>query len=239
MNVFYHKFTLNGYPHKIQHSDWFAGKLVGLAIVKYLNIKINIYVTHLHANYSVESLIHNQSRYLSDEYLPHRLAQLYELGQFITQTCESAHMSLLLGDLNTCDYETGYKMLRHHSSMLDAFREKQNFNKSLEDLPDLGSTCHVKSNVYGQTCSEIKSAFPNGIRIDYILFRSKNGNFIYIDNRIKIIKVNYSIFTIYQDVDVKCLSCKNCFGRIEGKNLNYSDHEGVQAEFEIKSKNFL
>ncbi len=32
------------------------------------------------------------------------------------------------------------------------------------------------------------------------------------------------------------MSCKTCFGKIESLNLNYSDHEGVCAEFELKSK---
>jgi hypothetical protein len=37
------------------------------------------------------------------------------------------------------------------------------------------------------------------------------------------------------EIDVKCVSCKTCFGKIEALNLNYSDHEGVCAEFELKS----
>ncbi len=38
-----------------------------------------------------------------------------------------------------------------------------------------GSTCHSKSNVYGQPCDAIKTAFPNGIRIDYVLYKNKRG----------------------------------------------------------------
>jgi hypothetical protein len=34
-------------------------------------------------------------------------------------------MTLLLGDLNTCDYELGYRLLRQHTELLDAFREKE------------------------------------------------------------------------------------------------------------------
>lgn len=80
-------------------------------------------------------------------------------------------MSLLLGDLNTCDNEVGYKMLRHQASLLDAFKEKQNFEKDEQD----GSTCYAKSNIYGQTTKALKSAFPDGVRIDYILYGYKNG----------------------------------------------------------------
>jgi hypothetical protein len=53
------------------------------------------------------------------------MAQLFDLGQFITQTSDPAHMSLLLGDLNTCDNEIGFKMLRFHADLLDAYEERE------------------------------------------------------------------------------------------------------------------
>ena len=118
--MFYHKFSLNGYIHNLHHSDWYAGKLVGLAIIKYHNLNLNVYVTHLHANYSDNYDVNE----FSDIYLAHRVSQLYELGQFIKQTSDSGDMSILLGDLNTCDNENGYKLLRVHSDLLDAYRER-------------------------------------------------------------------------------------------------------------------
>ena len=42
-----YKFSLNGYMHNIHHGDWFGGKLVGLVTIKYHNININLYVTHV------------------------------------------------------------------------------------------------------------------------------------------------------------------------------------------------
>jgi hypothetical protein len=90
-------------------------------MIKYNDLKLNVYVTHLHANYSVKY----EDNEFSDIYLAHRVSQLYELGQFIRQTSDSADMSILLGDLNTCDYENGYKLLRCHSHLLDAFKERQ------------------------------------------------------------------------------------------------------------------
>lgn len=110
----------------------------------------------------------------ADEYLAHRTSQLFELSQFIAQTSCSADMTLLLGDLNTCDFEKGYKLLRHHTNLLDAFKEKPDASKNETSFFE---TCHSKTNVYGQTSSAIRAAFPNGIRIDYILYRFRNGIF--------------------------------------------------------------
>jgi hypothetical protein len=71
----------------------------------------------LHANYSARDI-------KSDTHLPHRYAQLFELAQFVKFTSDSAHMSILMGDLNTSDYEIGYKILTDGSKMIDAFKEK-------------------------------------------------------------------------------------------------------------------
>lgn len=41
-------------------------------------------------------------------------------------------------------------------------------------------------------------------------------------------------------MSVHCLKHELCFGRIPDRNINYSDHEGVSAEFAImKSENGL
>lgn len=43
----FHKWSLNGYVHKIHHGDWFGGKGVGLCKIKIHNININIYTAHV------------------------------------------------------------------------------------------------------------------------------------------------------------------------------------------------
>lgn len=58
----------------------------------------------------------------------------------------------------------------------------------------------------------VRKAFPDGLRIDYIMFK-------------------YS-----KTLSLKCLVCKTCFGKIGSTDLNYSDHEGVRAEFEITQR---
>ena len=53
------------------------------------------------------------------------MTQLFELSQFVSFTSENSHISLILGDLNTQEYESGFKVLLCNSNLLDAFREKQ------------------------------------------------------------------------------------------------------------------
>ena len=46
-DVFHHMFTLNGYPHKIAHGDWYAGKCCGLVKIRYHSVSVNVYITHV------------------------------------------------------------------------------------------------------------------------------------------------------------------------------------------------
>ena len=46
-DVMFHKWSLNGYVHKIHHGDWFGGKGVGLCRLQIHNMNINVYITHV------------------------------------------------------------------------------------------------------------------------------------------------------------------------------------------------
>ena len=74
----------------------------------------------LHANYSRNYFVDE----FSDEYIAHRMVQLYEMGQFIQKNSHAADISFLLGDLNTNEFEHGFGMLMHQTNLLDAFKEK-------------------------------------------------------------------------------------------------------------------
>jgi hypothetical protein len=82
-------------------------------------------------------------------------------------TNRGADFTLVMGDLNTRDFEKGYKLLRSHSNLLDAYRERPSI---LDEPLELGITCNAKSNVYSS------NANPNdAARIDYILYKNQNG----------------------------------------------------------------
>ncbi|NXY00262.1 NSMA phosphodiesterase, partial [Centropus bengalensis] len=154
LDTLLYQYSLNGYPYMLQHGDWFCGKSVGLVIIKISGIIFNVYVTHLHAEYSREK----------DAYLPHRLVQAWELAQFIRHTSKAADVVLLGGDLNMHPEDVGVRLLRGWAGLQDAFTEATRFEG-----------CEGGCTLIPNNCFTVKSEllpFPLGIRIDYILYKA-------------------------------------------------------------------
>ncbi len=135
IGVHEHQYTLNGrrnsiysnkfeiflgFPHKIQHGDYFAGKLIGLCKILINGHIVNVYNTHLHANY------HHEIR--KDIYLGHRICQAYELIQFIesTSSADTTDFTILLGDLNLRTDDLGFELIRGILQLHDCFLERIN-----------------------------------------------------------------------------------------------------------------
>ncbi|KAK4005005.1 Neutral sphingomyelinase [Daphnia magna] len=156
IDVFFHAWSLNGYIHKIQHGDWFGGKGVGLCTVIYHGLKINLYVTHLHAEYNPSS----------DEYHAHRVVQAFETSQMIRYTRNKADVCILGGDLNTEPGSLAYRLICDHTSLQDLYLAT--------GKPDSeGTTSETSVNSY--TAIESLYACPNGKRIDFIMGSSREG----------------------------------------------------------------
>ncbi|XP_015432024.1 PREDICTED: putative neutral sphingomyelinase isoform X2 [Dufourea novaeangliae] len=148
LDVVFHKWPLNGYVHKIHHGDWFGGKGVGLCRLKVQGLNVNVYIAHLHAEYSR----HN------DEYLAHRVLQAFDTAQFIRMTSGSADSAILGGDLNAEPQDLAYKIMCGVAGLADAC------SNSLSNL----GTNECANNSY--TSSKLASTFPAGKRIDHILY---------------------------------------------------------------------
>ena len=110
----------SGFPHKIQHGDYFAGKLIGLCKILIDGRVVNVYNTHLHANY------HHVKP--SDIYLGHRVCQAYELIQFIesTSAADTTYLTILLGDLNLTTDDLGFQLIRGILQLHDCFIDRVN-----------------------------------------------------------------------------------------------------------------
>ncbi|XP_026326469.1 putative neutral sphingomyelinase [Hyposmocoma kahamanoa] len=159
-DVFFHQWPLNGYIHKIHHGDWFGGKGVGLCRLKCNDVMINVYCTHLHAEYHED-----------DIYLAHRMLQAYSTAEFVKLTTPSADMSILAGDLNTAPGELSYRMITQLSSLMDPFDMKcEATDPSIKK--ELG-TCDTANNSYSD--SKNTKLSPEGKRIDHILFKTKDN----------------------------------------------------------------
>ena len=81
---------------------------------------INIYNTHLHANY------HHVIP--KDIYLGHRICQAYELIQFIesTSSADTTDLIILLGDLNLANDDLGFKLIKGNLQLNDSFLQRIN-----------------------------------------------------------------------------------------------------------------
>ncbi|CAF1149574.1 unnamed protein product [Rotaria magnacalcarata] len=166
IGVYEHRYSLNGFPHKIQHGDYFAGKLIGLCKILINGHVVNVYNTHLHANY------HHVIP--KDIYLGHRVCQAYELIQFIesTSAADTTHLTILLGDLNLRTEDLGFQLIRGILQLHDSFLER--INKDIYDptVGNNGLTCDLLDNPY-VTPYQLQG---EGERIDYILYRARNDN---------------------------------------------------------------
>ena len=131
-----HQFTLNGksffssfppsiesfegFPHKIHHGDYFAGKSIGLCKILINGLRVNVYTTHLHANY--------HKKIPEDIYLGHRVCQSYEMVQFIESTSngDTVDLTVLLGDLNLQPDDLGLQLIQGVLKLNNAFDDRVN-----------------------------------------------------------------------------------------------------------------
>lgn len=154
--VFFHKWSVNGYIHKIQHGDWFGGKGVGLCCLKINGFKVNIYSAHLHAEYNRAS----------DEYMAHRVLQAYDTAQFIQLTSACADSVILAGDLNTEPGDLAYRILTNITGLSDAYLEAG-------ECDEIAATNEDYKNSYSSGKS-IKDKIP-GKRIDYVMYHGNTN----------------------------------------------------------------
>uniref|UniRef100_A0A8C6IHK9 Sphingomyelin phosphodiesterase 2 n=1 Tax=Mus spicilegus TaxID=10103 RepID=A0A8C6IHK9_MUSSI len=152
--IFQHVYSLNGYPYMFHHGDWFCGKSVGLLVLRLSGLVLNAYVTHLHAEYSRQK----------DIYFAHRVAQAWELAQFIHHTSKNADVVLLCGDLNMHPKDLGCCLLKEWTGLHDAFVETEDFKGSDDGCTMVPKNCYVSQQDLGP--------FPSGIRIDYVLYKA-------------------------------------------------------------------
>ena len=211
LETFQFRFGLNGYAHKPLHGDWFAGKCVGLAKVLvgdgHDSVSANVYATHTHACYN-----HNPG---CDEYEAHRVAQGFEMSQYIKLTSESCDIVIVAGDFNNMPNELGYKLVKFNADLKDAWEmKKSNLGKMSTDGKGLiedeydGHTSGRPDNSFASASD--RKFFPTGHRIDYIMYRENSG---------------YS---------VDCNQCYVTMQKVPGAAYNYSDHDGVAATLSIK-----
>ncbi|KPJ00955.1 Putative neutral sphingomyelinase [Papilio xuthus] len=159
-DVFFHQWPLNGYIHKIHHGDWFGGKGVGLCRIRCEDKLINVYCTHLHAEYHED-----------DMYLAHRVLQAYFTAEFVNLTTSPADVSILAGDLNTAPGDLSFRIITQLPALLDPYVMKCEGNDPA--IAKASGTCDNINNSYSD--AKMTKTAPEGKRIDHILFKLNNS----------------------------------------------------------------
>lgn len=72
--------------------------------------------------------LHAQYDEAQDEYISHRVAQAYEMSQFIKLTSTDCDVVIVAGDLNLQPKDLGYKIITSNASLQDAWITQVDFN---------------------------------------------------------------------------------------------------------------
>jgi sphingomyelin phosphodiesterase 2 len=147
----FHEFTMNGYPHKIWHGDWFGGKGLGVCQLLFKGFDVHVYTSHYHAEYDRKH----------DVYLGHRVLHALESAEWIRLSSSSADLTIYAGDFNTEPTDVPYQMLRTIAHLSDSWEDAHGEN---DESPE-SKTCGAPTNSFALPSDE------GGKRIDYVLHK--------------------------------------------------------------------
>ena len=112
-----HRYPLNGRPAAFYRGDWYVGKGVAAARVRFgphpRRDVLEVFCTHLHAPYEGE---------LRDSYLCHRTAQAWEIARLMRHAVERGHLVLGLGDFNMLPCSLAHTLVEAHGRVRDVWR---------------------------------------------------------------------------------------------------------------------
>ncbi|KAJ6008147.1 Endonuclease/exonuclease/phosphatase [Penicillium herquei] len=109
-------YPLNGRPTAFFRGDWFVGKGVACARVRFgpgIADVAEVFCTHLHAPYEREP---------NDSYLCHRTAQAWEISKLMRGAAERGHLVIGLGDFNMLPSSFAHRLISAQSPVHDVWR---------------------------------------------------------------------------------------------------------------------
>lgn len=110
-------YPLNGRPTAFFRGDWFVGKGVACARVRFgpgTADVAEVFCTHLHAPYEREP---------NDSYICHRTAQAWEISKLMRGAAERGHLVIGLGDFNMLPSSFAHRLITAQSPVRDVWRE--------------------------------------------------------------------------------------------------------------------
>lgn len=190
------RYPLNGRPAAFFRGDWFVGKGVAAARIRFGSGGkagvVEVFCTHLHAPYEPE---------LHDSYLCHRTAQAWEMAKMMRHAAERGHMVLGLGDFNMVPLSLAHQLIEAHAPVRDVWRVVKphsalgSSESAMEKargravptaqqcLTEHGATCDSRLNTWRwskqmqkdldkgtDTPVDVQTPDPKAKRLDYIFF---------------------------------------------------------------------
>jgi sphingomyelin phosphodiesterase 2 len=200
-----YRYPLNGRPAAFYRGDWFVGKGVASARIRFGEGEkdvAEVFTTHMHAPYEKEPY---------DSYICHRTAQAWEIAKSMRHAGERGHVVLGLGDFNMLPLSLAHRLIEAHGGVRDIWRIKKPESAlgAWEDghgrddkgkgsdcpsvawcLNEAGATCDSKLNTWRwskamrkdlangrDTLIDPETADPRAKRLDYIFFSpGQNSN---------------------------------------------------------------
>ena len=110
-----YEYPLNGRPTAFFRGDWFVGKGVACARVRFGKGSEDVaavFCTHLHAPYEREP---------NDSYLCHRTAQAWEIAKLMRSAAEKGHLVVAMGDFNMIPSSFAHKLISAHAPVKDVW----------------------------------------------------------------------------------------------------------------------
>ncbi|MCJ1396085.1 phospholipase C type enzyme [Xylographa bjoerkii] len=196
-----HLYSLNGRPTAFYRGDWFVGKGVACATIRFgtgPSDVLEVFCTHLHAPYEKEP---------HDSYLCHRTAQAWEIAKLLRGAAERGHLVVGLGDFNMVPLSLAHRLIEGYAPVRDVWRvlhpesslgaaadkpEKargRGVPTAEQNLRENGATCDSVLNTWRWRKEDQKrlrkgehididdaTEDPNAKRLDYIFFSSGSGH---------------------------------------------------------------
>ncbi|XP_045106260.1 putative neutral sphingomyelinase isoform X1 [Portunus trituberculatus] len=225
--VHYHRFALNGYPHKLLHGDWWGGKGVALCRTTRHGIPMLLATTHfisspqhqrmgvcarlcgslpgkeVEEKIPIVNKFHAEYNPQEDEYVHHRLTQAFETSELIRFAKKTEEVLICAGDFNCTPTDFAYRMVKFYAGLVDSYTDSP-----CKTPGSCGETNQTPANSYTNVKTLITN--PSGNRIDYIFYQASSSH------------------------KVKTKLCDQPWPqRVPQRDFSFSDHEAVRAVLTI------
>lgn len=111
------RYPLNGRPTAFWRGDWYVGKGVACARIRYgpgPKHVMEVFNTHTHAPY--------EGGKPNDSYLCHRIAQAWEMAKLLRAAAERGHLVVGLGDFNMLPMSLEHRLITGLAPVRDVWR---------------------------------------------------------------------------------------------------------------------